>query len=719
MTRKMLILSVLLCAGMVLAACGGGADIPEPITIVKTVEVPVESGGPAVKILELDLWQSSGHADSSAEAFRHWDQSDPVEVPKECAKCHSEYGYLDYLGEDGTQFGVVDRTASVHSVITCYTCHNQAAEQLTSVTMPSGMELENLGSDARCINCHQGRESKFSVAAAIAESGVEEDVVSETLTFLNIHYFAAAATKYGTAAKGGYEYDGMLYDSYFVHIEGYQGCADCHNPHSLELKVEECTACHPEVESAEDLHDVRMPGSLVDYDGDGDLSEGLYYELAGLQETLLTGIQAYAAEIPGVHLVYEAATYPYFFVDTNNDGVAQADETDIGNRFAAWTPRLLKAAYNYQLSIKDPGAFAHGGKYVIQLLLDSTADLNRALRVPVVLAGTQRIDRGHFAGSEEAFRHWDESDPARVPADCSLCHSDVGLPFMLQEGVAISQAPSNGFLCTTCHDDTQSWTRYNVESVTFPSGLTVNSGDPDMNLCMTCHQGRESGADLRAALEGLTPDAPSSKLNFINIHYFPAGATIYGNESGAGFEYPGMAYVGHFTHAEPLVGYDSCAECHNAHTLSVEYRRCTSCHSEVQDYEDLYEIRKTTAGTDFDGDGDAIEGLAGEIETMREKLYAAIQAYAADRLSAAIVYDANSYPYFFADSNGNGQADSFETASSNRYQSWSPRLLQAAYNYQYATKDPGAFAHNGQYILQLMYDSIVDLGGRVEGAVRP
>jgi len=37
-------------------------------------------------------------------------------------------------------------------------------------------------------------------------------------------------------------------------------------------------------------------------------------------------------------------------------------------------------------------------------------------------------------------------------------------------------------------------------------------------------------------------------------------------------------------------------------------------------------------------------------------------------------------------------------------------LLRAAYNYQYAMKDPGAFAHNGKYVIQALYDSLEDLG---------
>ena len=100
---------------------------------------------------------------------------------------------------------------------------------------------------------------------------------------------------------------------------------------------------------------------------------------------------------------------------------------------------------------------------------------------------------------------------------------------------------------------------------------------------------------------------------------------------------------------------------------------------------------------------------------MAETLYAAIQAYAAEKAGAAIVYDAHAYPYFFGDANANGARDEGEET----FAAWTPRLLRAAYNYQWVAKDPGAFAHNGKYILQVLYDSLKDLGANVSGMTRP
>jgi hypothetical protein len=643
-----------------------------------------------------EAWAGSPHADAEAEAFVHWDEDDPAVVPGRCAKCHSEGGYLDFMGADGTEAGVVDNDAAIGTVVSCIACHNEATIVKDSVLFPSGIEISGLGDESRCMECHQGRASTVSVDNAIAEAGLEDmDTTSEDLGFTNIHYFAAAATMYGTLTDGGYQYEGKSYDAKFDHVEGFDSCIDCHSPHTLELQAEACSSCHSE----SDPKDIRMAGSLVDYDGDGDMDEGIYYEIESLQGMLYEAIQAYGSEVAGTAIVYDPGAYPYFF-------------DDAGERYGSWTGRLAKAAYNYQTSIKDPGAYAHGGKYIIQLLYDSIEDLNAALSSPIDLSAAHRIDHGHFAGSEEAFRHWDEDDPAEVSSRCSRCHSADGLPTFAAEGVEITQDISNGFVCETCHNDLNEFTIYEFGSATFPSGASVDSGVPETNLCMQCHQGRSSGASVDRSIGDLDADTVSEDLGFINVHYFAAGATLFGNEVQGAYQYADKEYVGRFAHVE---AYSNCTQCHSTHMLEVKVEECSACHGE---FEEVTDIRMDT--TDYDGDGDTSEGLAGEIATMADALYAAMQAYAGatDGVSA-IVYDSHAYPYFFTDTNANGEPDPDEANYGNRYATWTPRLLKAAYNYQYAQKDPGAFAHNGKYVIQVLYDGLEDLGADVSGMTRP
>ena len=83
---------------------------------------------PAPEIPFLEDWQGSGHADSEAEAFRHWDEEDPAEVPVACAKCHATTGYEDFLGSDGSTAGKVDKAhPPAANGIECVACHNSAS----------------------------------------------------------------------------------------------------------------------------------------------------------------------------------------------------------------------------------------------------------------------------------------------------------------------------------------------------------------------------------------------------------------------------------------------------------------------------------------------------------------------------------------------------------------------------------------------------------------
>lgn len=686
--------------------CPTAAPAPECPECPEVPECPPE---PVVQEVPFqDAWANSPHNAAEDEAFVHWDEDDPAEVPPSCAKCHSTPGYLDFLGADGTEAGSVDNPAPVGTTITCVACHNAVTATKSEVTFPSGVTVTGLGPSARCMECHQGRASTVQVLAAIEQQGLTDDAdtANAELGFVNIHYYAAAATLFGGEVHGGFEFEGKSYEQKFMHVEGLDECTGCHNPHSTELRLDTCAVCHEGIGSAEDLRNVRMAGSVVDYDGDGDVEEGIFFEIETLQEMLVQAMSAYSSEVAGSPIIYEEHTHPYFFVDANENGEVDEGEAVRDNAYASWTANLLKAAYNYQTSLKDPGMYAHNGKYIIQILYDSIEVLNEQLAEPVDMAALQRDDPGHFAGGEEAWRHWDEPEEeggeAFVPATCSKCHSADGLPLFIATGVTLPQEPSNGMKCSTCHNDVSTFTRFQMEQVQFPSGAVLGFEDTDPNLCLNCHQGREAKATLDALLNRVNAgeDEISDQLRFVNPHYFAAGATLFGTQAEGAYEFEGQEYNGRFLHVQ---AFDTCIECHNTHILNVRADSCTACHGS----EDLHSYRNPAGDpTDYDGDGDTAEGLAGEVETMEELLFEALQQHAADIGADTIAYNPNRYPYFF-------------TEAGEQFRTWSPSLLRAAYNYQWVQKDPGAFAHNGMYIMQILYDSLQSLGADVSGMTRP
>ena len=135
---------VMLCIGLVVTfGTAEAAQTP------KAAAIPAQEAGAtepvSVTVPFLEDWMGSGHADVTAEAFNHWNEDDPAEIPVECAKCHSTPGYQDYVGADGSAPDVVDMAAPIGSVVECVACHNDATIAKDSVIMPSGLVLDRIG----------------------------------------------------------------------------------------------------------------------------------------------------------------------------------------------------------------------------------------------------------------------------------------------------------------------------------------------------------------------------------------------------------------------------------------------------------------------------------------------------------------------------------------------------------------------------------------------
>jgi predicted CXXCH cytochrome family protein len=331
----------------------------------------------SVQEVSVDWWNSA-HADASAEAFVHWNEEEPAEIPVFCAKCHSGQAFLDYLGMDGTTAMVVDSVGQINSVITCEVCHNEQADNLTHVTFPSGSEIEMGSSDALCGTCHSGLSAGSSVNGA-AEGFADDEVIPDG-EFITPHYAFAASTNFGADAQGGYQYADKIYAGKYEHADGVDTCTSCHDPHSLHMRKDYdeanlCAACHSNVSSYTDYRDVFVDG--IDYDADG-IVEGLFHEIEGVREVLFLAIQDYAASEIGQPIGW-ADQYPYLFNDLNGDGEIEGEEAAFPNQYASFTPRLLRTAFNFQYSIEEPAGYVHNGKYVLQLLNDSIEDLGEVV----------------------------------------------------------------------------------------------------------------------------------------------------------------------------------------------------------------------------------------------------------------------------------------------------------------------------------------------------
>jgi hypothetical protein len=322
-------------------------------------------------------WEVSGHADETSRSFTNWDDDDPPVVPAACARCHSQPGFIDYIRAD------VIRDHPVGSVISCNACHNTALDGVTNAFFPSGVEVTDLGSEVSCMQCHQGRNSTVSVEAAISPGNerLPLDDVHEGLGFINVHYRVAAASLMGSVTMGAYQYPGRDYVGRFEHAAYVRVCTDCHDAHALQVDPRACAPCHSNVVGIGDIADIRMTRS-------GLTDGGIRGEIDVMAEALYRAIQDYTVEVMDTYVVYEPGTFPYFFIDLDEDGEVSPGEAAFPNRLQTWTPRLLRAAYNLNFVFRDPGIHVHNARYALQFLYDSLEDLSEV--VPVDMTGMIR-----------------------------------------------------------------------------------------------------------------------------------------------------------------------------------------------------------------------------------------------------------------------------------------------------------------------------------------
>jgi hypothetical protein len=296
-------------AGEILASAGGldVASLRDALALTQVVDLGV------IERLHRD---DAGHFDAASDAWRYWDGDGAV--PANCSTCHAGGG-LPFFLANGVQIAHAPTQG-----MQCTTCHVSESDygliEVASVRFPSGAELSfGTSGDNQCAVCHQGRASTTTVNARIG--AIDDDVVSDRLGFINIHYFSAAASRFGGEAMGGYQYAGKDYVGFWPHDPDVGTCTQCHDPHNQQIDiVNTCSDCHSGVATVADLRDIReFPG---DFDGDGDESVGTYYEIYNMVNMLNEAMQAYASDVVGTPIVYSSAAHPYFFIDANANGVA-------------------------------------------------------------------------------------------------------------------------------------------------------------------------------------------------------------------------------------------------------------------------------------------------------------------------------------------------------------------------------------------------------------
>ena len=218
-----------------------------------------------------------------------------------------------------------------------------------------------------------------------------------------------------------------------------------------------------------------------------------------------------------------------------------------------------------------------------------------------------------------------------------------------------------------------------------------------------------------------------------NVHYLAAGAALYGSKAAVGYQYPAKTYVQRWDHDAAGGAYSTpypaaagakarCTYCHmegGSHEFVPKLTAtCVGCHTTATSWDDL-----TPAFRAEDNyDNDPATKPKAEFGVFQARLLAAIQKYMKAATDAGVanatyvVYDGTPFPYFFTDANKNGIREATETTGPKL----DTKAYRATFNYNFSVKEPGSWAHNAKYILQVLYDSIEDLDPTaVAGLTRP
>ena len=398
---------------------------------------------------------------------------------------------------------------------------------------------------------------------------------------------------------------------------------------------------------------------------------------------------------------------------------------------------------------------------------------------------TQWLSSGHADGHGEPFNHW--NGEGEVQNSCARCHSQggfkqladssvdtdpgkptpAGVPWYTLTGAGGTilpdyNAPTNGTVtaqsaiypkvlnCNTCHEENGGgetvYEAGKLQEVAFPSGVRKTLGNSS-NICMQCHQGRESGLSVLNANPSVKdpactanpPPSPATCPNvyyrFINEHYFAEAATMFGTEVTAGYEEflpAGMTYLGKNQFlGHSAVGKQDCVGCHlnkdmgpfgveKDHNFFPEAEDCSSCHyGNIEVDGHFTGLGKPYGNPNVDYDGNGIrDSFRHEVDGMQAHLILAMNAYAKVSGLDAIIYTPGAYPYWAKASCYLGDAGCNPVPQGGSYVTFNKPLLGAAYNY-HSAQDPGAGIHNHKYMIQILYDSIAGMGGSVAGLTRP
>ena len=347
----------------------------------------------------LRAWARSGHGATAAPPWNYYDFKNVLfgNTAFDCNRCHTTTGFIKYITTgDTTAWGSTsDKTKEM---LGCNACHIDYSFALRSTNPAKGkytggeVTYPDVGTSNLCLNCHVGRESGNTI------KNIQRNYTSAG--FVNSHYLTAGGIVFGEIA---YEYAGRDYTDPVGYKHRYIGTSDSRGKNTLGNPVVAvnsgpCVGCH--------LANKTQPGEkhtfkpyIIVAGASKEAATPLSPTCAGChtnpdrtllevtwkpryQKALLS--LKYFLETNQYRKLYFSSRNPYFFRDSDGDGVLSVSEVVGSNVQKKWHSvggpeadeavtgkNNMGAAFNYNLLIHDRGGVAHNRYYTRRLIYDA------------------------------------------------------------------------------------------------------------------------------------------------------------------------------------------------------------------------------------------------------------------------------------------------------------------------------------------------------------
>lgn len=317
-------------------------------------------------------YAESAHGDVNGEGWVHykWKGADRAS----CRRCHTTTGLIANLNGTTASFG-----AGNSEVLDCTGCHsnyNFSATNLRNVaaitnpgfTNVTTIHFSDAGKSNICLKCHVGREAGMSITKSTAFKNF-----TGTTSFINSHYLTAGGVVF---AKTGYEFAGLSYANvgFFQHasVGGTDGaCVGCHMKNTNSHKF------MPVTKTGDTITAIVSTTCATCHAGGFALTPA---SLEAEKEELKAATDALKAAL-ALKSIHFANSNPYFFKTATS--TARANAVTKWSKFAPASiltgRNTMGAAYNLNMVLHDPGAYAHNRFYIKRLLYDSIDWINDGL----------------------------------------------------------------------------------------------------------------------------------------------------------------------------------------------------------------------------------------------------------------------------------------------------------------------------------------------------